>query len=284
MFIGLGTASFGTSISTPQAHKLMDLFLQSGGTVIDTANNYAFWQGNGSESEACIGQWLINNPRESINLHTKIGAMPTDGKNLETAQGLSRNAIIAAINASLAHLNTEFLDVVYAHLDDVNTNLYETFSTLSEYVEIGVIKKLGISNYSTERVIELAQVIKQHKLSPISFAQYRYSIIEPKPSADFGIQICLTPSLKEALERSFANVQLVAYSPLLDGAFEINGSLPEQYDCDENQMLILALREEAQQKGVAPSALVLKKIAREGILPLTMTGKTARLASNMALF
>lgn len=284
MFIGLGTASFGTSIGTTQAHKLMDVFLQSGGTIIDTANNYAFWQGNGSESETCIGEWLLSNPRDSIKIHTKIGGMPKDGKNFDTAEGLSRKAIIEAINASLTRLNTDYLDLVYTHLDDQETDLFETFSTLSEYVDIGVIKSLGISNYSEARVIELAQVIKQHKLSPISHAQYRYSIIEANSAAEFGIQICLTPSLKEALINSFSNIQMVAYSPLLDGAFEFAGKLPEQYDNGKNQKLVENLREEAKGKGVAPSALVLRKIADEGIMPLTMTSKTSRLVSNVTLF
>jgi aryl-alcohol dehydrogenase-like predicted oxidoreductase len=284
MLIGLGTANFGTSIDSAKAHALMDVFLQSGGTIIDTANNYAFWHGNGSESETCIGKWLKKHPRESVEIHTKIGAMPTDGKSFDSVDGLSRKAIIAAINTSLLRLDTDFFDVVYTHLDDQKTDLFETFSTLSEYVEAGIIKNLGISNYSIERVLELAQVIKQYKLSPISYAQYRHSIIEPKPCADFGIQICLTPTLKDALVMSFPNIQMVAYSPLLDGAFEPAGALPEQYTCEKNQQLVEALREEAQSKNVEPSALVLKKIANEGILPLTMTSKIGRLVSNLSMF
>lgn len=166
MNIGLGTASFGTSIPEAAANDILDSYAAMGGIIIDTANNYAFWAGCGGESESVIGNWLKHQKRERFEIHTKIGAQPTDGTNFETAEGLSRQAINEAIEASLHRLSTSYVDVLYAHIDDTSTPLVETWSALSDLVNKGLVHKLGISNYSLSRLKELAEVINEHNLAP----------------------------------------------------------------------------------------------------------------------
>jgi len=283
MKVGLGTASFGTSIAESDAHKLMDLFVSWGGRIIDTANNYAFWAGRGGESETVIGNWLKSRDRASVEIHTKIGAQPTDGSNFDTAEGLSRDAINAAIDASLARLSTSYVDLLYAHIDDPSTPLLETWSALTELVNRGMVRRLGISNYPLHRIHALAQVISQHNLAPISFAQYRHSLIQPDNTADLGVQICFSEAIINALKAINPEVELVAYSPLLDGGFEVGGVLPEAYQTADNQALVAELQTEAEQLHVSPSSLVLKRIADSGIMPLTMSGKAERLKGNLQL-
>lgn len=284
MNIGLGTASFGTSIPEAQSHRLMDAFVNNGGVIIDTANNYAFWAGEGGESEAVIGNWLHHQQRDSVQIHTKIGAQPTDGSNFETAEGLSKAAIDSAIDKSLNRLKTNYVDVLYAHINDTETPLLETWSRLDDYVKRGVVKQLGVSNYPLDRVIELCQLIKENNLTPISYAQYRHSIIAPVEGADLGVQICFDDKMIACLKEANPEVNLVAYSPLLDGAFEDENLLSDNYDSDKNRVLIKQLQTESTQLKVSPSALVLKRIADSGMLPLTMTGKLDRLKGNFAMF
>lgn len=67
--IGLGAINFGTKTSEEDSFKLMDDYINEGGNLIDTANNYAVWNGgNGGESERVIGKWLNknNNRKETI--------------------------------------------------------------------------------------------------------------------------------------------------------------------------------------------------------------------------
>lgn len=284
MNIGLGTASFGTSIPESQAHKILDFFYKNEGYIIDSANNYAFWAGNGGESETVLGAWLPTVQRERIELHTKVGAQPTDGENFETAEGLSKASIESAVEASLKRLSTDYIDVLYAHLDDPKTPLLETWSTLSSYVKSGAVKYLGISNYSLSRVIELNQIIKENKLPPISYAQYRHSIISPVEDADMGVQICFDTELIKELKAANSEIKLIAYSPLLDGGLEEGGSLPQAYISEENIEMLKQLHIKAKQLEVSPSALALKQISDSGIIPLTMTGKIQRLKGNMKLF
>ncbi|WP_286292168.1 aldo/keto reductase [Vibrio apostichopi] len=284
MNVGLGTAGFGTSISESQAHEIMDTFIENGGTIIDTANNYAFWAGRGGESERVIGNWLRTKERKQIEIHTKIGAQPLDGRNFDRAEGLSKVAIDRAVQACLDRLSTDYIDVLYAHIDDISTPLLETWSALSSLINDGVVKRLGISNFSLPRIKELQEVISAHDLTPISYAQYRHTVIEPLKGVDLGVQICLDTEIISALRERNPNINLVAYSPLLDGSFEFDGALPNNYDSEANKHIVKKTREEARCYGVSPSALVLKKISDEGIMPLTMTGKTERLLGNMQLF
>jgi aryl-alcohol dehydrogenase-like predicted oxidoreductase len=203
MNAGLGTANFGTIIPETQAHKVLNTFIETGGTIIDTANNYAFWAGRGGESEL---------------------------------------------------------------------------------VSKGVVRKLGISNYSLPRIIALQNMIEHNGLVPVSYAQYRHTVIAPLDNADFGVQICLSSDMIRTLKTGNPKIKFVAYSPLLKGAFEPGETLPEKYASETNQQTVNAIREEAGHAGISPSALVLKKIADQGIMPLTMTGKPERLRSNLQLF
>jgi aryl-alcohol dehydrogenase-like predicted oxidoreductase len=284
MNIGLGTASFGTSISELQAHEIMNVFIESGGTIIDTANNYAFWAGKGGESEKVIGNWLKTTNREKIEIHTKIGAQPLDGVNFDTAEGLHKSAIENAVQSSLKRLSTHYIDVLYAHIDDISTPLLETWSALSSLVTDGVVKQIGISNYPLSRISELQKIIDDYGLAPISYAQYRHSIIDPIKGTDFGVQILFNENIISALKKSNPNIKLVAYSPLLNGAFELGRILPDNYACESNQSIVDKIHEEAEYSKVTPSALVLKKISDKGIMPLTMTGKTERLKENIHFF
>ncbi|MEZ9233000.1 aldo/keto reductase [Vibrio amylolyticus] len=283
MNIGLGTANFGTSISESQAHKVLDSFVERGGTIIDTANNYAFWAGKGGESERVIGNWLKTIEREQVKIHTKIGAQPIDGANIDNSEGLSASAIEVAVKASLHRLSTDYIDVLYAHIDDKSISLLETWAALSSLVHQGVVKKLGISNYSLPRILELQNVIGRHDLIPISYAQYRHTIINPLQDADLGVQVCFSTEIIRVLREKNPNIKLIAYSPLLNGAFEMNGSLTASYACDGNQRIVNKIRKDAEHLEVSPSALVLKNISDQGITPLTMTGKVERLIGNIQL-
>ncbi|OEE60063.1 hypothetical protein A1OO_11425 [Enterovibrio norvegicus FF-33] len=283
MKAGLGTAAFGTTTSPADAFKVLNAYVAMGGRIIDTANNYAFWAGSGGESERTIGEWLKTVDRNSVDIHTKIGAFPLDGQDFSKSEGLSRQAIDTAIAASLTRLGTDYIDVLYAHVDDLNTPLEETWTVLTEYVRKGVVKKLGISNYTLARLSDLCVLIERQELTPISYAQYRYTVIPPKDDADFGEQVCLTDDIKSLLQQANPDIILVAYSPLLEGAFEHRGKLPAEYDTTANERYVLELRAESDMTLLSPSALVLRKIANEGILPLCMTSKVSRLKENFSL-
>nr|WP_269809224.1 aldo/keto reductase [Enterovibrio nigricans] len=155
---------------------------------------------------------------------------------------MSKAAIDSAISASLSRLGTDYIDVLYTHIDDLNTPLEETWETLTHYVNQGIIKSLGISNYTLDRLSELCVIVEREALAPISYAQYRHTVIQPKANLDFGVQLCLTHDIKALLLDANSDITIVAYSPLLEGAFEHKGKLPEAYDTPENERFVAELR------------------------------------------
>ena len=284
--IGLGTASFGTRYTKAESFAVLDRYTKLGGRIIDTANNYAFWADNGvgGESETVIGEWLAQQERNKFRLNTKIGARPVGGAEAGQLDGLASADVYVAVHESLERLKVNSVDVLYAHVDDLNTPLAETWDALTQLVSDGFVQRLGISNYTHERVQELVGIVKQMGLAPISYAQYRHSVIQSIAGAKFGVQVVLTDSIEQTLKQANENVVIEAYSPLLDGAFEAGGTLPPNYASAENEAAIQAIQKEAADLGVSPSALVLWKLSEAGYTPLTMSGKVERIESNLAMF
>ncbi len=284
--VALGTAGFGSSISPDDAFKIMDVYAGLGGRVLDTANNYAYWRNperQGGQSETVVGQWLqARGCRAQFTLMTKIGSQPVNG----VREGLAAAAVRAAVNQSLARLQTDYIDILLAHHDDPETPLLETWQAFSELVAGGQVKMAGISNYNTPRIGELVALAAEHSLAPVEAVQMRYSLVTPNPGADFGPLEVLDAAMRKTLARLLPRAVIFGYSPLLQGLYEKNtgDAWPGSYDTPENRRMVSALQAAAREQGVSPSAYVLKKIAEQGIWPVTATSKPERLASNLQLF
>ena len=111
--LALGTMTFGVETAEPGAHEQLDVFLEAGGTLVDTADVYG-----GGESERIIGRWLADRPADltdRVVLATK-GRFPTaDDPN---GAGLSARHLTRALDASLARLGVDRVDLYQAHAYD----------------------------------------------------------------------------------------------------------------------------------------------------------------------
>ena len=121
--MALGTMHFGTRLSATQSREILDAYLDLGGQWIDTANCYAFWgaeSGLGGQSETVIGQWLADRGvRDQVRISTKVGAEPTRPHGFPGAvEGLGRETVNQAIRDSLQRLQTERVDMYWAHMED----------------------------------------------------------------------------------------------------------------------------------------------------------------------
>lgn len=283
----LGTANFGTYVSKERSFELLDMFVALGGYRLDTSNNYACWhpEGKGGESESVIGEWLKARGRDKASVMTKIGALSMDGISYKQLDGLSADNIKRSVDKCLLRLQTDYIDTLFAHVDDHNTPLEETWQTLTELVRQGVVGQLGISNYAAERILELDRIIVQQELEPVSHAQYRYSIVTPNADADFSPQIVLNENLHGSLKKMSNVPEIMAYSPLVLGCFDNDpDELPEQYDNLINAMIVDEVQQVAKKLDVSGCALVLKRIHEHGITPITSTSSPARLEQNLKLF
>ncbi|HEX7188900.1 MAG TPA: aldo/keto reductase [Actinomycetes bacterium] len=150
----LGTMTFGTETDEAGSHDQLDVFLESGGTLVDTADVY----GTDGISEEIIGRWLDDRPADvtdRVVLATKARFATGDDPN---DVGLSRRHLDRALEASLRRLRVETIDLYQAHAWDPVTPVEETLRFVDDAVRAGKIRHFGLSNYSGWQVQKVVGV------------------------------------------------------------------------------------------------------------------------------
>jgi aryl-alcohol dehydrogenase (NADP+) len=146
----LGTMMFGERTDAATAREMAAHALDAGINFIDTADVYA-----GGESERIVGA-CVRDARSRWVLATKVAnVMPGEGNAFPYTGGLSRRWMLAACDASLARLGTEWIDIYYLHKDDMRTPLAETIAAIGELMRAGKIRYFGVSNFRGWRIAEV---------------------------------------------------------------------------------------------------------------------------------
>jgi len=172
----LGGNVFGWSADETQSQAVLDAYVKHGGNFVDTADNYSEWgEGHqGGESETIIGGWMkTRGNRNSMIIATKVAK-------LSTRPGLSAKNIVAACDDSLRRLQTDYIDLYYAHQDDKKTPLAETLEAFTELVTQGKVRYIASSNYSPERLDEALTISKESGFASYIGAQNHYNLLDRK--------------------------------------------------------------------------------------------------------
>lgn len=141
---------FGWTADEVMSFRLLDGLVEAGFNAVDTADVYSAWVPGhqGGESEAIIGRWLKSRGgRDKVVIATKVGKLMGQGD-----KPLSRIWITRAVEASLKRLQTDYIDLYYAHADDPTTPLEETLQAFADLVRQGKVRVLGASNYEAARL------------------------------------------------------------------------------------------------------------------------------------
>ncbi|MCJ0904756.1 aldo/keto reductase [Rhodococcus sp. ARC_M6] len=174
--LSLGGNPFGWTADEPTSFEILDAFAEAGANFIDTSDSYtASVAGNsGGESETIIGNWLTDRGlHDDVIVATKVGSHPD-------FKGLKATTIAAAADASLARLQTDCIDLYYAHFDDPDTPLEETLEAFNALVEAGKVRYLGISNYSPDRVREWLRITAENGYAQPIAMQPHYNLVHRK--------------------------------------------------------------------------------------------------------
>ena len=242
--VALGAMDFGTTTSKEAAFRVLDAYLDMGGNFVDTSNNYAHWNGTGDESETLLGEYFSQRKcRDRIVLATKVG-FDRHGE----GQGLKKEQIEYWIDESLRKLNTDYIDLYYAHTDDPTTPLEETMDAFHSLVQKGKVRCLGGSNYDTWRFCEANAVAK----TPYTVMQQWFTYLHAR--ADIAPQYTFNEATTRERLRYLESKQipLVAYSCLAKGGYECPERLPKELIGGER---LAFLKKMAADKGVNASAL-----------------------------
>ena len=162
--VGLGTNNFGRRLDLEATRAVVDAALDAGVTHVDTADIY----GDGG-SERFLGE-ILKGRRDQVFLATKFG--------MAEGGGGSPEYVRRAIDASLARLQTDHVDLYYYHRPDGVTPVADTIGTMHELVEAGKVGALGVSNVNPDQLREAAGA------APVLAVQNEYSLLERGARAD----------------------------------------------------------------------------------------------------
>ncbi|MFD1935905.1 aldo/keto reductase [Nonomuraea mangrovi] len=284
MDFAIGTIDFGTRVTLQDTFALLDRFTEAGGTMIDTANNYPFWNAGrtGSESEEAVGAWLAaRGARDRIVLSTKVGARPTvpGDTTLDSAEGLSAQAVGKGIEGSLRRLGTDRIDVYWSHIEDRSVPLEETLGAFNELAEAGKILRLGSSNMPAWRLERARNLSAANGWLPYTALQLRHTYLRPRPLVKLpeGGHI-LTTDETLAYVREEEDLTLWVYNTLMSGAYtRADRPVPEWYDHPGTTRRLARLREVADELGATPNQVVLAWLTAQGLVPIVGVTTMAQL-------
>lgn len=168
--ICLGGNVFGWTADEAQSRDVLDAYTGAGGNFVDTSNSYLVEHGR---SETIIGRWLADRgDRDHIVVATKVGGGRGAVRNLRP-ETITREA-----HASLERLQIDRIDLYYAHFDDEHTPLEESLRAFDDLVRAGVVRHLGVSNYTPERLTAALELQRRHGLAEFTVLQPHYNLVE----------------------------------------------------------------------------------------------------------
>ena len=171
--VALGTSNFGTKWATgadqQTSTRIFNTFAEAGGTFIDTADTY-----QRGESETFLAE-LLAADREHFTLASKF-TFGTEGQTGVSKTGNSRKTIKHALESSLRRLETDYLDLYWAHAPDFVTPLDEIVEALDDLVRAGKILHGGLSNFPAWQVAAAVTGSATRGRTPIIATQFEYSL------------------------------------------------------------------------------------------------------------
>jgi aryl-alcohol dehydrogenase-like predicted oxidoreductase len=254
--IGSAPAFFGMGETEAQAYELMDRAFDGGINFFDSADAYG-----GGRSESFIGRWLKTkgaHVRQQLLLSSKVFNRVGPGPN---DRGLSRRSILRQVDASLARLQTDRLDMYLIHEPDPETPLDETLEALDDVRRAGKVLYVGASNVEAWRLAAALAISERRGLARFEWVQNSYSLLDRSAEREI-FPLCAD-----------RGVGFTAFSPLaggwLTGKYRAGAAYPEgsrmtlrpePYRHLEQAAVfgaLAALEDEARARGVDVSALAI---------------------------
>lgn len=276
----LGAMYFGTRNDEATSFRLLDQYIDAGGTFIDTANIYAWWVDGfkGRESEALLGRWMrARQNRSMLFIATKVGFdFPGVDRGLRAAQ------IESECEQSLRCLGVDTIDLYYAHVDDRQTPVEETLAAFDRLVQAGKVRFIGASNFTAWRLEEARWASRSNGWSEYCCIQQRHTYLRPKPGASFAPQVAANDDLLDYCRHR--QITLLAYSALLSGAYtRPDRAVPTQYAGPDSDDRLAALKTLAAEKGATVNQVILAWMLHSHplVLPLIAASSEGQLQENL---
>ncbi|WP_236245449.1 aldo/keto reductase [Streptomyces sp. CC210A] len=275
--IGLGTLSWGRDTGEHEAAELVKAFWDAGGTLVDTADVYG-----GGEAEYLLGQLLERLvPRRDLVIATKAGSVADPDP--ERRFDGSRGHLLSALDASLARLGTDYVDLWQVHAFDSRTPLEETLQALDIAVTTGRARYVGVANFCGWQLAKAAtwQLAAPGTRARLAATQMEYSLLqrgverEVLPAArDLGVGLLPSSPLGRGVLTGKYRHGIPADSR---GASDHLAPFVEPYLDEAAQRIVEAVATAADGLAVTPTQVALAWVRdRPGVAAPVVGARTAQ--------
>jgi aryl-alcohol dehydrogenase-like predicted oxidoreductase len=298
--LSLGAMLMGSRTDEATSFAILDRYVEAGGTFIDTSGNYAFWVNGtqGGESEDLLGRWRRSRGiGDEIVIATKVGARPlapsagfaTPAGQPVAMEGLSAKVIRESAERSMARMGVSRLDLMYAHIEDPSVPLSETVEGFAELVASGLVGLLGVSNHWAWRVERARSLALGAGRPGYEVLQYHHTYLRQRGdlpgrrSVDGSAGVASGDLLSYL--RCVPGLTLVAYSPLLSGAYvRADKPLGPEFSHAGTPLRLTALRSVAAETGATANQVVLAWLmgGELPVIPLVGASSVAQLEESLA--
>lgn len=262
----LGGNVFGWSADRETSFAVLDAYVEAGGNFIDTADTYM--RPNMGASETIIGEWMAaRGNRDQLVIATKVGS---EG-------GLSAANIAARIDGSLQRLQTDHVDLYYAHKDDGSVPVEETVRAFDELVRAGKVRVPAMSNTTGERLRASLEFARAEGLAAYEWLQPEYNLVERERYEREFAPVVAEYGLKVAPYYALASGFLTGkYKPGVEydrSTFRVDRAV--RYVGERGSRVLEAVRAVADEHGVAMTAIAIAWLrAKPGIVAPIASART----------
>ncbi|HEX8527079.1 aldo/keto reductase [Allosphingosinicella sp.] len=258
----LGGNVFGWTATGEEAFRILDRFVDAGGTMIDTADVYSAWVPGhrGGESETLIGEWLRRRgSREGVLIASKVGMLHRhDGGKLEPWR------IEKAAEASLKRLGVETIDLYYAHQDDPDTPMEAVIEAFDRLVKAGKVRALGASNFTARRLARALSLARELGMSRYEVLQNEFHLLERGKLEGELQRICLAEEIGVLPFYGLASGYLTGkYRSEADYGKSIRGDRMAKYLDGRGPAVLSVLDEISAQTGATAGQIALAWVAAQ---------------------
>ncbi|MEF3092250.1 aldo/keto reductase [Raoultella scottii] len=273
---------FGWTCDEKTSFTILDAFVDHGFDAIDTADVYSRWaDGNqGGESETIIGRWLQARPgmRDRVKIFSKVGSdMGPAGQ-----KGLGKAWVQQAVENSLRRLNTDYIDLYFAHWPDPQTPLAETLEAFQALQQAGKIRATGASNLDAQQLSAALEVARKGGLPAWQVLQPEYNLYHRSAFEGALCDLCISREIGVVTYYSLASGFLSGkYRQQADLTQSQRGGGIAKYLNPRGMRIIDTLEEVAGQHHAKPAEVALAWLmSREGVTaPIASATSVAQVES-----
>lgn len=279
--IALGCDHYGAAISEEIAMRQLDIYVQQGGNLLDTAHIYGQDKAGGpSTSEQVLGKWLKTNDLHSKLIVASKGCHPY--KEDMSQSRINEKDMMMDISQTLDQLKTDCLDIWYFHRDNLAMGADEIIDLASLLLDKKLVKHLGVSNWKTARIEKANTWAKAHGKEPFAISEIQWSLAHCTPET-WGDDTLVCMTEEERLWYEKQHMPVMCFAPQAKGLFSkllagkedtLSATAKRRFLTKENLALAPKVRVLSEHLKVTPAAIAMAYLTSQKNPTIAIAGSS----------